>query len=282
MERVVTTEVFETIKQDIKGIEYWSARDLMPVLGYDRWENFENVVLRALESCKGSRINVLDHFRDSKKMVYIGSGAKRELKDYLLTRYACYLTIQNADSSKEVIALAQTYFAIQTRKQELLEEADLMSDMSEDQKRLYLREEMKEHNKQLVDTAKKAGVETSIDYANFQNHGYRGLYNGMNASDIHRHKGLRKNEKILDHMGSTELAANLFRATQTEEKIRREKIKGKHKANRTHYEVGKKVRQTIKELGGVMPEDLPTVKSITKINKAKIEDYIAKQKKGAD
>ena len=280
MEEIVTTEVFETIKQDIKGVEYWSARDLMPVLGYKDWRNFIKVINKAQESCKNSNRSIHDHFVDISKMVTLGSGAKRKVDDVLLTRYACYLIIQNADSSKEVIALAQTYFAIQTRKQELLEEADLMSDMSEDQKRLYLREEMKEHNKQLVDTAKKAGVETSIDYANFQNHGYRGLYNGMNASDIHRHKGLKKNEKILDHMGSTELAANLFRATQTEEKIRREKIKGKHNANRTHYEVGTKVRQTIKELGGVMPENLPTAKSITKINKAKIEDYIAKQKKG--
>jgi DNA-damage-inducible protein D len=189
-------------------------------------------------------------------MVEIGSGAKRTLEDIRLSRYACYLIVQNADPSKPVIANGQTYFAIQTRRQELADDKDFKR-LKEEEKRLFLRDEMRVHNKQLVETAHQAGVETTLDFAIFQNHGYKGLYGGLDAKGIHQHKGLKKNQQILDNMGSTELAANLFRATQTEEKIRRENVQGKTRANKTHFDVGKKVRQTIKELGGTMPEDLP-------------------------
>ena len=200
-------------------------------------------------------------------MVELGSGAVREIKDIMLSRYACYLIVQNADPKKEVVALGQTYFAVQTRKQELQEEFD---SLDEDQKRLAIRNELKEHNKSLAEAAQHAGVETPLDYAIFQNHGYQGLYGGLGAKQIHQRKGLKKNQQILDHMGSTELAANLFRATQTDEKLRRENIQGKSNANQTHFEVGAKVRQTIKELGGTMPEDLPTPKkSIKQIEKQK-------------
>ena len=198
-------------------------------------------------------------------MVVIGSGAQRPIDTIKLTRYACYLTVQNADPSKTIVAQAQTYFAIQTRIAEVqqMEEYNRLS--TEDEKRLFLREEMSKHNSQLADAAKDAGVIEPRDYAIFQNYGYQGLYGGLGAQDIHARKGLKKSQKILDHMGSTELAANLFRATQTEEKLRRENIKGKAKANKTHYDVGKKVRQTIKELGGTMPEDLPVAESIKSV-----------------
>lgn len=201
-------------------------------------------------------------------MVDIGSGAKREVDDIHLSRYACYLIVQNADPAKRVVALGQSYFAIQTHKQELFEESfkELPTD---EEKRLFLRKELAEHNKHLADAARKAGVIQPWEYAIFQNHGYMGLYNGLGAKEIHVKKGLKKSENILDHMGSTELAANLFRATQTEEKLIRENIKGKNEANQTHFEVGKKVRQTIKELGGKMPENLPKEKSIRKIEKGK-------------
>ena len=203
-------------------------------------------------------------------MVSIGSDTRREIDDIKLSRYACYLIIQNADPSKEIVALGQTYFAVQTRKQELLEKTDFKK-LDEDEKRLFLREEMKQHNKQLADAARQAGVIQPADYAIFQDHGYKGLYGGLGARDIHTRKGLKKSQQILDHMGSTELAANLFRATQADEKLRRENIRGKHKANITHYEVGKKVRQTIKDLGGTMPENLPGADSIKKLEKKKVK-----------
>ncbi|MCB9074742.1 MAG: DNA damage-inducible protein D [Chitinophagales bacterium] len=260
---------FEKIKHINEiGQEYWSARELYEVLEYIKWDKFLNVIDKAKQACKNSEQEPDDHFPRMEKLVEIGSGAKRDIGDIHLTRYACYLIVQNADPSKEVVALGQTYFAIQTRKQEVLEE-QFGKLNSEEDKRLFLRKEMAEHNKHLADAAKKAGVIQPWEYAVFQNHGYMGLYNGLGAKEIHTKKGLKKNQNILDHMGSTELAANLFRATQTEEKLKRENIKGKQMANQTHYEVGKKVRQTIKELGGTMPEDLPSEDSIKKIETEK-------------
>lgn len=257
--------IFEEIKHTNEiGQEFWSARELFAVLEYIKWDKFLNVIDKAKQACKNSGLEQEDHFPHVEKLVEIGSGAKRDIGDIHLSRYACYLIIQNADPSKEVVALGQTYFAVQTRKQEVLEES-FGKLQNEEDKRLFLRKEMVEHNKQLADAAKSAGVIQPWEYAVFQNHGYMGLYNGLGAKEIHTKKGLKKSQNILDHMGSTELAANLFRATQTEDKLRRENIKGKNKANRTHYEVGQKVRQTIKELGGTMPEDLPTEDSIKKI-----------------
>lgn len=266
---MATHSKFEEVKHinDI-GQEYWSARQLYEVLEYIKWDKFLNVIEKAKQACKNSGQEPEDHFPRMEKMVKIGSGAQRDIGDIHLSRYACYLIVQNADPSKEVVAMGQTYFAIQTRKQEILEE-NFGKLQSEEAKRLFLRKEMAEHNKQLADAAKKAGVIQPWEYAIFQNHGYMGLYNGLGAKDIHSKKGLKKSQNILDHMGSTELAANLFRATQTEEKLKRENIKGKQKANQTHYEVGKKVRQTIKELGGTMPEELPTEESIKKIESEK-------------
>jgi len=256
---------FERIRRtnDAEG-EYWSSRDFAAVLGYTDYRNFEGVVEKAKLACFNSGHRVEDHFVDVTEMIDIGKGGKRAVRTIFLSRYACYLAIQNADPQKEIVAQGQTYFAVQTRRQEVADES------MEDQRRLLLREEMKRHNTQLADAAKNAGVVAPIDYAIFQNHGYMGLYGGMNAQDIHRHKGLKKSEQILDHMGSTELAANLFRATQAEEKLRREKVQGKGAANRTHREVGAKVRQTIKELGGTMPEDLPKAESIKKLEKKQV------------
>lgn len=266
---MATHKKFEEIKYTNEiGQEYWSARELFEVLEYIKWDKFLNVIDKAKQSCKNSGQEPNDHFPRVEKLVEIGSGAKRDIGDIHLTRYACYLIVQNADPSKEVVALGQTYFAIQTRKQEVLEEQFAKLN-TEDDKRLFLRKEMAEHNKQLADAAKKAGVIQPWEYAVFQNHGYMGLYNGLGAKEIHSKKGLKKSQNILDHMGSTELAANLFRATQTEEKLKRENIKGKQKANQTHFEVGQKVRQTIKELGGTMPEDLPTENSIKEIESEK-------------
>lgn len=247
------------------GEDFWYARDMQVVLQYTEWRNFIKVIEKAKIACESSGNNVLDHFVDVNKMVHLGSGSQREIEDIMLSRYACYLIVQNADPKKEVVALGQTYFAIQTRKQELQERFE---SLDEDKKRLAIRNELKEHNKSLQEAAMLAGVETNIDYATFQNHGYKGLYGGLDAKAIHARKGLKKSHKILDYMGSTELAANLFRATQTDEKLRRENIQGKSNANRTHFEVGAKVRQTIQELGGTMPEDLPTPeKSIKQIEK---------------
>lgn len=249
-------QTFESIKHiNEYGQEFWYARELARVLEYKDFRNFEQSIFKAMDACKNSGYDIADHFGDATEMVEIGLGAQRGFPSYTLSRYACYLTVMNGDPRKEVIAVGQTYFAVKTRQQELVENYD---QLSEDQKRLAIRHEMTEHNKSLADVAKMAGVETPQEYAIFQNYGYMGLYGGLKAADIKARKGLKKNQNILDHMGSTELAANLFRATQTDEKLRRENIHGKAAANRTHLEVGKKVRQTIKDLGGTMPEDLPT------------------------
>lgn len=249
---------FEAIRQhDERGEEFWSARDLAPLLDYQSWRNFVQVIEKARLACTQSGQAHANHFVEAIKMVDIGSGAKRPIDDINLSRYACYLVVQNGDPSKPVIANGQTYFAIQTRRQELANDSGF-GQLSEDEKRLAIRNELAQHNKYLAAAAADAGVESGKDFAIFQNHGYRGLYGGLDASGIHAHKGLKKSQKILDHMGSTELAANLFRATQTEEKLRRDGVKGKRQANETHFAVGQKVRQTIEELGGTMPEDLPT------------------------
>ena len=251
---------FESIRRtNPTGNEFWSSRDFAKVLGYVNYRHFEAVIAKAKTACINSGQRVEDHFVGSDQMVEIGSGAQRPLKTVMMSRYACYLVIQNADPSKEIVAQGQTYFAIQTRRQELSDEE------MEEQRRLAIRSELRTHNSQLADAAKDAGVIEPRDYAIFQNHGYIGLYGGLGAQDIHSRKRLKKGEQILDHMGSTELAANLFRATQAEEKLRREKITGKDNANKAHREVGAKVRQTIKELGGTMPEELPTVESIKKL-----------------
>ncbi len=251
-------KTFESIKHfDDNGNEYWIARELSIILDYLQFRNFLPVISRAKEACKNSNQNPEDHFAEVRNMVTIGSGAQRELEDVCLSRYACYLIVQNADPSKEVVAHGQTYFAIQTRRQELLDQENF-NELSEDEKRITLRQELSIHNKTLSAAAKDSGVVTPLDYAIFQDHGYRGLYGGLKAKDIHARKGLGKSQKILDHMGSTELAANLFRATQTEDKLKREQITNKNHANATHHEVGQTVRRTISELGGVMPENLPT------------------------
>lgn len=271
-------QTFESLKKaDSSGREYWSARKLSQVLGYSEYRHFLPVIDRAKEACRNSGHEVADHFEDILEMVEIGSGAKRQIEDVNLSRYACYLIVQNGDPSKPVIANGQTYFAIQTRRQELADDKAFQQ-LKEDEKRLFLRNELREHNKQLVEAAQQAGVETNLDFAVFQNHGYKGLYGGLEAKDIHVRKGLKKSQKILDHMGSTELAANLFRATQAEEKLRRDQIKGKTNANRTHYEVGAKVRKTIEELGGTMPENLPTPEASAK----KLEREQQKKLKGGE
>ncbi|CAH1197906.1 hypothetical protein PAECIP111893_01066 [Paenibacillus plantiphilus] len=253
---------FEQARQeDGNGNEFWSARTLSRILDYTDFRNFEKAVKKAQTACEHSGQEVNDHFVESNDMVEIGSGARRSIRDYRLSRYACYLIIQNADPAKEIVALGQTYFAVQTRKQEIFEQA------TEDERRVMLRDELRKHNSQLADAAYQAGVISDIDFAVFQNHGYKGLYGGIDAKGIHQHKGLEKSQKILDHMGSTELAANLFRATQTEEKIRRENIQGKRNANQAHFDVGAKVRQTIQELGGTMPEELPVHEDVNKVER---------------
>lgn len=251
-----TESLFESIRHiNEYGQEFWYARELQIALEYKEWRNFLKVIDKAKVACQGSINAVSDHFVEVNKMANIGSGAAREIDDIELSRYACYLIVQNGDPRKKVIALGQSYFAVKTRQQELIENFD---QLDEDTKRLAIRKEMAEHNKQLVAAAKDAGVETSLEYAIFQNYGYMGLYGGLKAQDIKIRKGLSKNQNILDHMGYEELAANLFRATQTEAKLRRENIQGKENANKTHYDVGKEVRDTIKRLGGTMPENLPT------------------------
>jgi DNA-damage-inducible protein D len=273
--------VFEQIKRtDKNGNEFWSARDLAKVFEYSEYRHFIPAIKRAKEACINSGLQEGDHFEDILEMIELGKGAKREVDSVKLSRYACYLIVQNADPSKEVVALGQTYFAVQTRLQEIRQMDEYNRLNTEDEKRLFLRDEMAKHNSQLAAAAKYAGVIEPIDYAIFQNHGYMGLYGGLDAKGIHKKKGLKKSEQILDHMGSTELAANLFRATQTEEKLQRENIKGKQKANQTHFEVGKKVRKTIAELGGTMPENLPVADSIKKLEKTKQSQQLKEKSKG--
>ena len=251
-------ETFEGIRQlNAEGNEYWTARNLARVLEYSEYRHFLPVIERAKEACRNSGHAEADHFENVLDMVEIGSGARRQVNDVHLSRYACYLIVQNGDPAKPVIANGQTYFALQTRRQEMRDD-ETFARLSEDDKRLAIRNELATHNKHLAAAARDAGVETPLDYAIFQDHGYKGLYGGRGAKDIHATKGLKKSQKILDHMGSTELAANLFRATQTEEKLRRDQVRGKQNANQTHLKVGQKVRQTITDLGGTMPEALPT------------------------
>lgn len=259
-------QIFENIKHvNEHGQEFWYARELQVILEYAQWRRFYSTIERAKEACKRSGNSVEDHFANVGKMVELGSGSKRKVEDMELSRYACYLIVMNGDSRKKVIALGQTYFAVKTRQQELI---DNYENLTEDQKRLAVRNEMKIHNKSLAAAAQSAGVVTPKDYAVFQNKGYQGLYGGLGVKEIHARKDLKKSQKILDYMGSTELAANLFRATQTDDKLRREGIQGRKEAGDIHYQVGKKVRQTISELGGTMPEDLPTPnKSIRQIER---------------
>jgi len=251
--------LFESIKRvNEYQSEFWSARELAKALDYSSYDKFLNVVSKAKEACKNSGEVIHNHFSQVDEMVKIGSGAERNINTMYLSRYACYLIVQNADPSKEVVALGQTYFAIQTRRQEQADQ------LIEDSKRLNLRGEIKKHNISLAEAAENAGVK---NYGKFQNYGYKGLYGGLDANDIHDRKGLKKSQKILDHMGSEELAANLFRATQADAKLRREKIQGEMNANLTHYAVGQKVRKTIEELGGAMPEELATADGTDKAKK---------------
>ena len=263
-------QTFEDIKHiDENGIEYWNARELQIVLNYKEWRKFENVINKAKESCKNSDISVLEHFVDVDKLSKRANNAEVVIKDYKLTRYACYLIAQNGDTRKKVIALAQTYFAIQTRKQEISEKE--YSSLTEDEKRFYQRNLTKKGNYSLNQAAKNAGVK---NFDKFHNSGYKGLYNGETADDIAKRKGLRYREDILDNMGSEELAANLFRITQTESKLKRDNISTEKEANKTHYNIGKNIREVIAKNGGTMPENLPTpeksLKQLEKESKKKL------------
>ena len=255
-----TNEKFEEIKHiDENDVEFWYARELMIILEYKQWRRFESVINKAKESCKNSDISVIEHFANVGKLSKRANNAEVEINDYKLSRYACYLIAQNGDSRKKVIALAQTYFAVQTRKQEITEKEYGM--LTEDEKRFYQRNLTRKGNYSLNQTAKKAVVK---NFDKFHNSGYKGLYNGETADDIAKRKGLRYREDILDNMGSEELAANLFRITQTESRLKKDKVDTEKKANKTHYEVGKKVRKAIADIGGTMPEELPTPKKSLK------------------
>lgn len=255
---------FEDIKKlDDNGVEYWEARELMPILGYNIWQKSEVVIKRAAQACLNSGESIENHFNRTVKMVQIGSNTMRDVNDWRLDRYACYLIAQNGDPYKKEIAEAQTYFAIQTRRQEMI------GQMDDNEKRLYLRGEVSAHNISLFSSAKSAGV---TNFGSFNDAGYLGLYN-MHLSQVEAQKNIKKGE-LLDHAGATELAANLFRITQTDAKLKREKIIGQDRASRTHYEVGQKVRQTIQELGGTMPEKLPLETHIKKLRSSTIRKKI--------
>lgn len=271
-------KIFEAIK-NIRddGTEYWSARDLALALDYTKWENFSKVIKRAMIACENSGHNISDDFPEVRKIVEAGATSK-PVVDYELSRYACYLIVQNGDPRKEVIAIGQTYFAIQTYRQEV---ADHFNELDEDNRRLIVRGDIKQWNQMLAETAHNAGVITNEEFAIFQNAGYMGLYGGLDVEDIHDKKGLEVGQKILDYMGSTELIANLFRISQTEEKLRRDNIMGAEKATATHYNVGKEVRAAIENIGGTMPENLPTPeKSIQQIEKEQMERLKDKAKRG--
>ncbi len=269
---------FEDIKKVREdGTEYWCARDLATVLDYSKWENFHKVIKRAMIACKNSGHAVEGDFPEVRKIVNAGATTK-PTKDYELTRYACYLIVQNGDPRKEVIALGQTYFAIQTYRQEV---ADRFNQLDEDSRRLVVRGDIKQWNQLLAETARNAGVITNEEFAIFQNAGYMGLYGGMTVDDIHHKKGLAVGQKILDYMGSTELIANLFRISQTEEKLRKDNISDASTATSVHHAVGKEVRKAIEEIGGTMPEDLPTPeKSIAQIEKEQMARLKEKAKNG--
>lgn len=270
------TNTFERIKRvNDTGADFWSARELARVLEYTDFRNFTAVIAKAREACINSDHAVADHFVEINEMVSIGSGAQRPIDDWALSRYGCYLVIQNADPGKPLVALGQSYFAVQTRRQEMADEAAL----KEDKTRLLLRAEMKKHNKNLAGAAKQAGVLQPLDYAIFMDHGYRGLYGGLSVRDVEARKRLKPKERLLDRMGSTELAANLFRATQTEEKLRRENVGNKEHANRIHESVGRTVRRTIHELGGTMPENLPVAENINKVESREKKRLKEEQKK---
>ena len=264
----INNNTFDDIKHiDEFGREYWSARELQIVLGYKEWRKFNTVIIKAQEACNHSNNKPLNHFVGAAKMVQIGSDTTRQVDDYKLSRYACYLIAQNGDPRKEAIALAQTYFAIQTRRQELSEKA--YSELTEDEKRFYQRDLTRKGNYSLNQAAKNAGVK---NFDRFHNAGYKGLYNGETANDIAKRKGLRYREDILDNMGSDELIANLFRISQTEQRLKKDKVDNEHIANETHYNIGKIVRNAIKEAGGTMPEDLPTPdKSLKELEKEKFD-----------
>ena len=269
---------FEDIKHVREdGTEYWSARELAPALEYTQWRNFSKVIGRAMIACENSGHSVLDDFAEVSKIVNAGATSK-PVKDYELSRYACYLIVQNGDPRKEVIALGQTYFAIQTYRQEV---ADHFNQLDEDRRRLVVRGDIKQWNQLLAETAHDAGVISNEEFAIFQNAGYMGLYGGLDVDDIHSRKKLEVGQKILDYMGSTELIANLFRISQTEEKLRKDRVKGAEAATSIHYNVGKEVRTAIKKIGGTMPEDLPTPeKSIQQIEQEQMDRLKAKVKKG--
>ncbi|MCR5702471.1 MAG: DNA damage-inducible protein D [Lachnospiraceae bacterium] len=268
-------EEIKHIRDD--GSEYWYARELAITLNYTEWRNFNNVINRAMIACDNSGHIVSDDFVEVNKIVEAGV-TRKPMKDYELSRYACYLIVQNGDPRKEVIALGQTYFAIQTYRQEL---ADHYNQLDEDRRRLVVRGDIKQWNQLLAETAYDAGVITNEEFAVFQNAGYMGLYGGMSVDDIHAKKELEVGQKILDYMGSTELIANLFRISQTEEKLRKDNVKGADKATNVHYNVGKEVRTAIEKIGGTMPEDLPTPdKSIQQIEKEQMERLKAKVKAG--
>ena len=255
-----TNKSFEDIKHiDENGVEFWYARELMPILQYSNWQNFEKIIDKSKISCQNSDISVFEHFTDVNKTIKMPKGAEKTIVDYKLTRYACYLIAQNGDSRKKVIALAQTYFAVQTRKQEISEKEYSM--LTEDEKRFYQRDLTRKGNYSLNQTAQKAGVK---NFDKFHNAGYKGLYNGETANDIAKRKGLRYREDILDNMGSEELAANLFRITQTESKLKKDNIFTEKEANKTHYNIGKNIREVIAKNGGTMPENLPTPKKSLK------------------